>query len=75
MANDIIKAISGNEIKNGTMVVSCNVTGFPSSPATIQYNKYVKNTPTITDIENKYDNRFDDPSYYYGIGGSGVIGV
>ena len=26
----------------------------------------IKNSPTITDIENKYDNRFDDPSYYYG---------
>jgi hypothetical protein len=34
----------------------------------IKYNRYVKNTPIIADIQNKYDNRFDDPSYYYGTG-------
>lgn len=68
MANDITKAISANSIKNGTMVVGCLNTGFPTSPTTILYNQYVKNTPTISDIEAKYDNRFDDPSYYYGGG-------
>lgn len=66
MANDITKAINANELKNGTLVVGCLVTGFPSSPSTIVYDKYVKNTPTLTDIESKFDNRFDDPSYYYG---------
>jgi len=34
----------------------------------IKYNRYVKNTPTITDIETKYEDRFDNPSYYYGGG-------
>lgn len=70
MANDINKAISANPIKNGTILVSCSKTGEYSKLET-----YVKNTPTITDIENKYDNRFDDPSYYYGIGNSNVIGT
>lgn len=74
MANDINKAISANEIKNGSMVVSCGRTGFPNSPGSIVYNKYVKNTPTITDIQSKFDNRFDDPSYYYGIGNNTLVG-
>ena len=61
MTNDINKIISANPIKNGTTVVSCLRTGEYSTLET-----YVKNTPTIVNIENKYDNRFDDPSYYYG---------
>jgi hypothetical protein len=66
MANDITKAISANLLKNGTSLVSCTITGEYSV-----LNTYVKNTPTITDIENKYDNRFDDPSYYHGGGADG----
>lgn len=65
MANDIQKAISANPIKNGTSLVSCTLTGEYSTLET-----YVKNTPLISDIENKYDNRFDDPSYYYGYSAS-----
>jgi hypothetical protein len=53
MANDINKAISANQIKNGTTVVTTTVTGEYSTIDT-----YVKNTPTISDIETKYDNRF-----------------
>ncbi|NBT07542.1 MAG: hypothetical protein EBS98_01950 [Chitinophagia bacterium] len=70
MANDINKVISANPIKNGTVLVSCTRTGEYS---TLDTN--VKNTPVITDIESKYDARFDDPAYYYGIGNDGVIGV
>ena len=69
MANDITKAISANPIKNGTLLVSCSRTGEYSLS-----NNYVKNTPTITEIESKYDDRFDDPSYYYGIGNSTIVG-
>ena len=69
MAIDIIKAINTNELKNGTTVVTCSRTGKYSV-----LNTSVKNTPAITDIEDKFDNRFDDPSYYYGIGGSTVVG-
>lgn len=67
MANDITKAISANDIKNGTTLVSCTLTGEYSL-----FNTYVKNTPTLAQIESKYDNRFDDPSYYYG--GSNIDG-
>lgn len=63
MANDITKAILSNPLKNGTTVVSCKKTGLSTNDL---LNTYVKNTPTITDIESKYDFRFDNPSYYYG---------
>lgn len=64
MANDITLCITGQPIKHGTMVIaSCPRTGYFDKKDT-----YVKNTPVIGDIENKYDNRFDDPSYYYGSG-------
>lgn len=75
MANDINKVISANPIKNGTTVVTCSVTGFPTSPATIVYDEYVKNTPSISDIQNKYDNRFSNGLLVELVGTSGVIGV
>jgi len=61
MANDITVAISGNDIKNGTLIVSATMTGEYSLS-----NVYVNNSPTLAEIESKYDDRFDDPSYYYG---------
>lgn len=66
MVNDIMLAINGQPIKNGTLLVQCKRTGFTNKDL---YNQYVLNTPTITNIEAKFDNRFDDPSYYYGGGG------
>jgi hypothetical protein len=66
MANDIQLAISGAPIKNGTLLVTCGRTGFPTSPTTIKYNRNVVNSPTLTDIQAKYDVRFDDPRYYFG---------
>lgn len=63
MANDITLAISENPIKNGTLVLACSLTGFFNTE-----NSYVSNKPVIGDIQSKYDNRFDDPSYYYGTG-------
>lgn len=59
MANDIVKAINSNNIKNGTIIVSCTFTGEYST-----INTYVTNTPTINDIQDKYDTRFDDIGYY-----------
>ena len=70
MANDIQKAVSANPVKNGTMLVGTSSTGTYSTRDT-----YVKNTPTMNTIENKYDNRFDDPSYYYGMGNSTIVGA
>lgn len=61
MANDIQAAVSGVVVKNGTSLVSCTRTGEYST-----INTYVQNSPTIADIENKYDGRFDDPRYYSG---------
>lgn len=69
MANDIQLCIDGNPIKNGSSVVSCTRTGAYSL-----LNTYVQNTPTIGDIEAKFDQRFDDPSYYYGSGTNGASG-
>ena len=61
MANDIQLANTGLLIKNGTSVVTCSRTGEYST-----INTYVNNNPTITDIQAKYDARFDDPRYYSG---------
>lgn len=67
--NDIAKIKSANAIKNGTILVGTSWTGNYSTRDT-----YVQNIPAINTIENKYDDRFDDPSYYYGIGTSTVVG-
>jgi hypothetical protein len=60
MSNDITLANSGEAIKHGTLIVA-------TSPFTnsFQYqNSNVYNKPVIGDIENKYNNRFDDITYY-----------
>lgn len=61
MAIDIVLAIGDQPIKNGTSIVSCSRKGEYST-----INTYVNNKPTIGIIEEKYTNRFDNPSYYYG---------
>jgi hypothetical protein len=61
MANDIQAAVSGVVVKNGTALVSCTKTGEYSTIET-----YVSNTPTIAEIQNQYDSRFDEPRYYSG---------
>lgn len=61
MANDIQAAVSGVVVKNGTAVVTCSWTGEYSA-----LNTAVSNQPTIADIQNKYDARFDDTRYYSG---------
>lgn len=61
MANDIKVAISGAPIKNGAAIVTCSTAGEYSV-----LNTAVKNTPTISDIEAKYDTKFDNPRYYTG---------
>jgi hypothetical protein len=68
--NDIAKIKSANAIKNGTILVGTSLTGNYSTRDT-----YVQNTPAINTIENKYDDRFDDPSYYYGVGNATVVGA
>jgi len=55
MASDISEVISANPIKNGSVVTSSTVTG-----RYLTYNRFVNNNPSITTIEDKYDNRFID---------------
>jgi hypothetical protein len=69
MANDITKAISANAIKNGTGIVSYTRTGEYSV-----LNTNVKNTPTIGEIEDKYDNRFYNGIFVELFGGQTLIG-
>jgi hypothetical protein len=62
MANDIQVAVSGTtNVKNGTIVVSTTKTGNYS-----KIDTYASNLPTMATIQAKFDNRFDDPRYYYG---------
>lgn len=63
MANDITVAIDGIAINNKRAVCSTMPTGNsakllirPNHPANL----------TIANIESKYSEKFDDPSYYYG---------
>jgi hypothetical protein len=69
MANDINKAISANQIKNGTTVVTTTATGEYSTIDT-----YAQNTPTINDIEDKYDNRFYNGIFVQLVGNQTVVG-
>lgn len=68
MANDISKSISGNELKNGSVVTIYSKNRFYAQ------NDYVKNVPSLDSIENKYDNRFDEVSYYT-IGNNNLLGA
>lgn len=68
MANDIAKIISSENIKNGTGVSCYSKTNF------IKTNNYISNKPTIEDIQNKYDTRFDDVGYYF-LGNNTIIGA
>lgn len=60
MSNDIGLAKNGELIKHGTLVISTSST--TNSFQTLDNNVY--NKPVIADIENKYDDRFDDITYY-----------
>jgi hypothetical protein len=66
MAVEIRLMRSGQPIVHGSCVVSCTPVGEYS---TLKTN--VVNTPTIAEIQEKYDDRFDNPGYYYGGGADG----
>ena len=59
MAIDIELANNNNPIKNGTIVTTCSFAGNFNT-----INTYANNKPMITDIESKYDELFDDITYY-----------
>lgn len=71
MANDITLAISGVSINNKNAVCSTLPTG--ETAKRLVRENYPADL-TIENIESKFDNRFDDPSYYYGVGNSTIIG-
>jgi len=58
MANDIQNVNDGEDIKHGISIVSTPGTGYD----TLETD--VINIPDIDTIEDKYDDRFDDTSYY-----------
>jgi len=59
MATDIELINTSNPIKNGTTITTCSFTGNYNT-----INTYVNNKPEIIDIESKYDELFDDITYY-----------
>lgn len=61
--SDISKIITEQPINNTKVVCSTLPTGF--RPTLIRESNYPVSL-TIENIENKYQDRFDDPSYYYG---------
>lgn len=64
---DIRKSISGNEIKNGTLITTTSVTG--------RYSKsdiYVSNVPALETIDDKYGYRFYNGIFVDGIDGGGA---
>lgn len=63
MANDIQKSIPSNPIKNGTVIVTVKTTGLQEND---KLNTSVYNTPEISNIEDKYDDKFNHPRYYTG---------
>jgi|TARA_R110002110_G_scaffold8958_1_gene44542 hypothetical protein len=66
MANDVAKCISANDIRHGDSVVL----GSTASP--LNNNKITESSTSalISDIESRWDVRFDDPTYY---GESGLL--
>lgn len=68
MAIDIIAIQSGVPINNKSAICSTLPTG--ASAKLIIRPNYPVNL-TIENIQEKFTNRFDDPSYYYGDGTQG----
>ena len=65
MANDIMRLDPTKPINVEYAVLSTMPTG--QSSRLLKFGYYSQNL-TIENIEDKYDNRFDDPSYYFGGG-------
>ena len=66
---DIQAAISGNPVKNGTLITGAQLTG--------QYslnNNYVQEYPTIAIIDNKYGDRFYNGIFVELVGSQTVVG-
>jgi len=70
MANDIVKAVSSNDIHNGSVIV--RQAGSPYYQLGNSSNPDFTD-PSITDIQSKYDTSFDDPNYYGGSSSSNTF--
>jgi len=68
--SDITVAISGNPIKNGTLIDTTSKTGYYS-----HYDRYVLNTPASGTIASKYGNRFYNGVFVTLIGDGNTGGV
>lgn len=66
---DISTSKSANPIKNGSAVLSATVKGYY-----VTLNTDVKNTPVLTDIDDKYGYRFYNGIFVELIGGQTLIG-
>ena len=66
MANDINLIDSGNPIHNGYAVIGENTINYYQSVATASgvIDDSVLQKPVIADIQDKYDDKFDDKAYY-----------
>tara|TARA_R110002167_G_scaffold226717_4_gene431948 strand:- start:240 stop:1088 length:849 start_codon:yes stop_codon:yes gene_type:complete len=60
MTNDVAKCISANDIRHGDTVV------LGSTVSPLNNNKITESSTSalISDIEGRWDSRFDDPTYY-----------
>ena len=64
---DITNAISGNQIKNGTLITTTSVTG-----RYVKDDTYVSNVPALATIQAKYGYRFYNGIFVDGIDGGGA---
>ena len=61
----MIHLINGTtQMKHGTAIVGCPVTGVTNNLKQESHTYY--NKPTVTELINLYSNRFDDSRYYSG---------
>lgn len=72
MANDITIIDATKPINVEYSVCSALPTGFRTK--LLKFGYYNQNL-TIENIQDKYDERFDDPAYYFGIGNDTVVGA
>jgi hypothetical protein len=71
MKIDIIRIDETKPINVEYAVCSTLPTGFRSK--LLKFG-YYSNNLTIENLESKYAERFDDPSYYFGLGNATVVG-
>ena len=74
MAKDIVLAVQGKAIRHGLVVTGIQINGDhiydkvqdagQTNPSGVVQGQTELNDPTMDLIDNKYDARFDDTTYY-----------